>query len=61
MTNINQPKIGRYIKQKEGYASFTPFAFPPKDGFVVSPKLYKKHEEVIRLAWDGHMLVKFNS
>ncbi|MCD8563420.1 MAG: Fic family protein [Candidatus Pacebacteria bacterium] len=49
MNNINQSKIGRYIQQKEGYKSFTPFEFPPKDGFVISTKLYKKHEEAIRL------------
>lgn len=49
MNNINKPKIGRYISQKEGYKSFTPFDFSPKEGFIISPKLYKKHEEAIRL------------
>lgn len=49
MNNVNKPKIGRYIQQKEGYKTFTPFDFPPKGGFVISPKLYKKHEEAIRL------------
>ena len=49
MTNVNKPKIGRYVEQKEGYKTFTPFDFPPKGGFVVSPKLHKKHEEAIRL------------
>lgn len=49
MNNINKPKIGRYIAQKEGFKSFTPFDFPPKGGFVISPRLYKKHEEAIRL------------
>ncbi len=49
MSNINQSKIGRYVKQKEGYNAFVPFEFPPKDGFVISPRLYKKHEEAIRL------------
>jgi Fic family protein len=49
MSNINKPKIGRYIKQKEGFKTFTPFDFPPKEGFCLSPKLYKKHEEAIRL------------
>lgn len=48
-TNVNKMKIGRYIKQKEGFSSFTPYPFPPKDGFVISPRLYKKHEEAIRL------------
>ncbi|KKP81071.1 MAG: Filamentation induced by cAMP protein Fic [Candidatus Moranbacteria bacterium GW2011_GWF1_35_5] len=46
---INKIKIGRYIKQKEGFESFIPFDFPPKEGFKISPKLYKKHEEAIRL------------
>lgn len=49
MINVNKPKIGRYITQKEGFQSFTPFDFPPKGGFVISPRLYKKHEEAIRL------------
>lgn len=49
MTNINKVKIGRYISQKEGFRAFTPFDFPPKGGFVISPRLYKKHEEAIRL------------
>jgi Fic family protein len=49
MTNINKPKIGRYVVQKEGFKTFTPFDFPPKSGFDISAKLYKKHEEAIRL------------
>lgn len=49
MNNVNKAKIGRYIDQKEGYKTFTPFEFPPKSGFEISPKLYKKHEEAIRL------------
>ncbi len=49
MINVNKPEIGRYIKQKEGFETFTPFDFPPQGGFVVSPELYKKHEEAIRL------------
>lgn len=49
MNNINKPKIGRYITQKEGYKAFTLFEFPPKEAFEISPKLYKKHEEAIRL------------
>lgn len=49
MSDINKVKIGRYITQKEGFKTFTPFDFPPKGGFVFSPKLYKKHEEAIRL------------
>jgi len=49
MSNINKPKIGRYIAQKEGFQAFTPFDFPPKGGFIISSKLYKKHEEAIRL------------
>lgn len=49
MDNVNKLKIGRYIKQKEGFQAFTPFAFPPESGFIISPRLYKKHEEAIRL------------
>lgn len=49
MDNVNKPKIGRYIGQKEGFKAFTPFEFPPKGGFDITPKLYKKHEEAIRL------------
>lgn len=49
MNNINKPKIGHYVSQKAGFKSFTPFDFPPKGGFVISPRLYKKHEEAIRL------------
>lgn len=49
MSNVNKIKIGEYIQQKEGHKSFSPFEFPPKDGFVISPKLYKKHEDAIRL------------
>jgi len=41
MINVNKPEIGRYIKQKEGFETFTPFDFPPQGGFVVSPELYK--------------------
>lgn len=49
MNNINKPKIGHYVSQKGGFKSFTPFDFPPKGGFIISPRLYKKHEEAIRL------------
>lgn len=49
MSDMNKLKIGRYVKQKEGYRAFTPFGFPPKEGFIIPPKLYKKHEEAIRL------------
>src|SRR3989338_9402323 len=49
MSNINSAQIGHYIRQKEGYKTFTPSDFPPKNGFIISPKLYKKHEEAIRL------------
>jgi Fic family protein len=48
-TDVNNLKIGRYIKQKEGYSAFTLYPFPPKEGFIFSPKVYKKHEEAIRL------------
>lgn len=49
MSNINKTKIGRYVAQKAGYKSFTPFDFPPKGGIDISPRLHKKHEEAIRL------------
>lgn len=46
---MNKPQVGRYIQQKEGYKTFTPFGFPPNEGFIISPRLYKKHEQAIRL------------
>jgi len=49
MNDVNKPKIGRYIQQKEGWKSFTLFEFPPKGGFGITPRLHKKHEEAIRL------------
>lgn len=49
MKKINRVKIGRYVNQIGGYKSFTLFDFPPKEGFVLSSKLYKKHEEAVRL------------
>lgn len=49
MKDINKPQIGRYVAQPQGFKSFTPFAFPPKGGFVIHPRIYKKHEEAIRL------------
>ncbi len=49
MSNINNPQIGRYIQQREGFRAFTPYPFPPKELVAVSPALYKKHEEAVRL------------
>jgi len=49
MNNVNKPIIGRYIKQIEGYRAFTPYPFPSPELLSVSPSLYKKHEEAIRL------------
>lgn len=49
MNNINKPKIGRLISQKEGFKAFVPFEFPPNGGFIMSSKLYKTNEEAIRL------------
>lgn len=49
MTNVNKPKIGRYLQQKEGFKAFTPFDFPPKGGFEITSKLHKTHEGAIRL------------
>ncbi|MEI7498580.1 MAG: Fic family protein [Candidatus Falkowbacteria bacterium] len=42
-------QIGKYIKQKEGHRAFIPNPFPPEGGFAISPKLYKRHEDAIRL------------
>lgn len=49
MNNVNKPLIGRYIKQIDGYRAFTPYPFPSSELLVVSPNLYKQHEEAIRL------------
>jgi Fic family protein len=49
MTDINKLQIGRYIQQAGGYRAFIPYAFPPKEGIYISPKLHKTHEEAIRL------------
>jgi len=49
MNEVNKLKIGRYLQQKEGFKSFTPFRFPPEMGFTIGMKLHKKHEEAIRL------------
>lgn len=49
MSKPNKAKIGRYVQQKEGFKAFIPFGFPPKEGFEMNPRLYKKHEEAIRL------------
>lgn len=49
MEEVNKIKIGKYVKQKDGFSTFTPFPFPPEKGFPLSARLYKKHEEAIRL------------
>lgn len=49
MDNVNKVQIGKYISQKEGYRAFTPAPFPPENGFAISLRLHKKHEEAIRL------------
>lgn len=49
MININKPKIGQYVQQKGDYQAFIPFEFPPRNGFQISPRLYKKHETAVRL------------
>jgi len=49
MEEVNKTQIGRFVNQKEGFKAFTPYSFPPKGGFCISPKLYKKHEQAIRL------------
>lgn len=49
MNDVNKKQIGRLVQQREGYKAFTPFEFPPKGGFVISPRLNKKHENAIRL------------
>jgi len=47
--NINKPILGRYVTQIGGYKAFTPFQFPPNESLVVTPSLYKIHEDAIRL------------
>ncbi len=42
-------KIGQNIEQKEGFKAFTPNPFPPKEGFVLEPKVLKKNNEATRL------------
>lgn len=49
MNKVNKIKIGRYVKQPQNYSAFTPYEFPPKEGFELSAKLHKKHEEALRL------------
>lgn len=49
MNQVNHKQIGRYIQQPGGFKAFTPDPFPPKDGFLITPKLHKKHDEAIRL------------
>lgn len=49
MNKVNQAEIGRYVQQKDGYKAFIPYPFPPEGGFAITPRLYKKHEEAIRL------------
>lgn len=49
MNKVNKPQIGRYIQQIGGYRAFTPFPFPPEGLLAISPSLYKKHEEAVRL------------
>lgn len=49
INDVNKPKIGRYIVQKQGYKAFIPYPFPPKEGFTINTKLHKKNEEAIRL------------
>lgn len=46
MRNI---KIGLNIEQKEGFKTFTPNPFPPKEGFDFEPKIFKKNNEATRL------------
>jgi Fic family protein len=49
MSDVNKVKIGKYVKQKEGYMAFTPHVFPPSQGFPISMRLHKKHDEAMRL------------
>lgn len=48
-SKVNKTQIGKYIKQPQGFKAFTPFDFPPKNGFEICSKLHKKHELAIRL------------
>lgn len=49
MDKVNKADIGRYIKQPEGFQSFTPYPFPSAGALLVHPQLYKKHEQAVRL------------
>ncbi len=49
MKEVNKVQIGKYVMQPKRYRAFTPFEFPPKGGFEISPELYKIHEKAIRL------------
>ncbi|MBU4315011.1 hypothetical protein KJ673_01250 [Patescibacteria group bacterium] len=42
-------QVGIYKVQKEGYKSFIPNPFPPKDGFTFDAKIIKKSNEATRL------------
>lgn len=42
-------EIGKNIKQAGGFEAFIPGPFPPKSGFVFSPKILKKNDEAVRL------------
>jgi len=49
MEDVNKTQIGRFVSQKGGFKAFTPYPFPPNGGFRIDSKLYKKHEQAIRL------------
>jgi len=42
-------KIGTNIQQIEGFKTFVPHPFPPKEGFDFSPKIIKNSSEATRL------------
>lgn len=42
-------ELGKNVEQKEGFKSFIPHPFPPKDGFDFDSRLFKKVDQATRL------------
>ena len=41
--------IGKLVEQKKGFKAFIPYPFPPKEGFDLSHRIFKKNDEATRL------------